>query len=469
MLSWQDIVKSLYPNLLTHTYCVPPFYMNRVQYSRQIVGGEPLNFNNYLNKIDPALAQLFPKPSDMPDEYHRGDFDVLIIHRKYGALIAQLDLLSRGPDAVCLAGPPGTGKSLVLVVKGLISARDSGYYVIVLSTSPFSLAVSKLIHHQLTLTLEKNDNTASLANKVELLVHDLRQDPESVEEIVKELEGRQGKLCVLMDEAIFNESPVCTASHNLVRALKRRLANRLCLWAACLSNANIPEELQVETLTESLRCAPSVCRQVEMGLARISDVDRYTTVSTPPAYGPDVIRLRHQGTEHNTEWPVDCVACGEKIAEVLKKLLHESESELQAALNAPSPLQYRDVLVLTRSADLHETTTDENNQEKTRASGVVRGLRSQDIPVGVLGWRRDDVDRWQKELDDLAVAKIDKVTVARWRAVDGLERKVVVYLPGRDTGVDGHQTLEEVDADDRLRLVSRASTQLIMVDVPRAS
>ncbi|KAK7490147.1 hypothetical protein BaRGS_00018669 [Batillaria attramentaria] len=143
--------------------------------------------------------------------------------------------------------------------------------------------------------------------------------------------------------------------------------------------------------------------------------------------------------------------------------------KLQAALNAPSPLQYRDVLVLTRSADLHETTTDENNQEKTRASGVVRGLRSQDIPVGVLGWRRDDVDRWQKELDDLAVSKIDKVTVARWRAVDGLERKVVVYLPGRDTGVDGHQTLEEVDADDRLRLVSRASTQLIMVDVPRAS
>ena len=98
----------------------------------------------------------------------------------------------------------------------------------------------------------------------------------------------------------------------------------------------------------------------------------------------------------------------------------------------------------------------------------MRGLREAGLPVCVLGseyWERDAAS-WEREVADMAVAGSDKVTVAHFGAVSGLERKVVVWLPDRAPR-DERLSDEDVDARDRLYVVSRCTTQLVMVEVSR--
>ena len=97
---------------------------------------------------------------------------------------------------------------------------------------------------------------------------------------------------------------------------------------------------------------------------------------------------------------------------------------------------------------------------------MVRGLRAAGLPVCVLGRfdRRRARARWEREVADTAVAGSDRVTAAHVTAVFGLERKVVVWLPGRDEEFDEGLSEERVDAGDRLVIVSRATTQLVVVE-----
>jgi hypothetical protein len=50
--------------------------------------------------------------------------------------------------------------------------------------------------------------------------------------------------------------------------------------------------------------------------------------------------------------------------------------------------------------------------------------------------------------------------------VHGQERRVVVWVVGRDLDLDKNYGDEEVEARDRLYIVSRCSAQLIIVSVP---
>lgn len=50
-----------------------------------------LQFGKYLHKSTfTAAAQLFPRPLELPPEYRRGDFDVLVIHYKHGLLVGEI-------------------------------------------------------------------------------------------------------------------------------------------------------------------------------------------------------------------------------------------------------------------------------------------------------------------------------------------------------------------------------------------
>lgn len=136
----------------------------------------------------------------------------------------------------------------------------------------------------------------------------------------------------------------------------------------------------------------------------------------------------------------------------------------------PHPLSYRDVFVLTRSRrELQDEVVDEAGNVTSEACGVVRGMREENVPVRVLGWnewgRRGQ--EWTVQLAHTVMVQKDEVTVADWGVVRGLERRVVVWLPGRDKG-DEVLTDEAVDAQDRLFGVSRCTTQLLVVDVPKA-
>ena len=139
--------------------------------------------------------------------------------------------------------------------------------------------------------------------------------------------------------------------------------------------------------------------------------------------------------------------------------------------NPTTPLQYRDVFVLYD--ERYVTSPD---------SGFVRGLRAEGVPVCVLeridrvggrvgggtrvGIRVSDVaavDRagWERRVGEVAVSRTDRVTVADWRCVQGLERRVVVLLTDwRD------QVSPGVDPHHWLLGVTRCTTQLVIVSPP---
>nr|KAG5692352.1 hypothetical protein BaRGS_033217 [Batillaria attramentaria] len=49
-----------------------------------------LDFTDYLNKLDATNAAQFPLPGDLPATQREGDFDVIVIHRKYGVLLGEI-------------------------------------------------------------------------------------------------------------------------------------------------------------------------------------------------------------------------------------------------------------------------------------------------------------------------------------------------------------------------------------------
>ena len=78
-----------------------------------------------------------------------------------------------------------------------------------------------------------------------------------------------------------------------------------------------------------------------------------------------------------------------------------------------------------------------------------------------MAWRdrAGDVAGWESRVTDVAVARRDEVTVAHWKSVQGLERRVVVWMSEwpRDDDVVYPYTLPAF---------SRCTTQLIMVNPP---
>ena len=74
------------------------------------------------------------------------------------------------------------------------------------------------------------------------------------------------------------------------------------------------------------------------------------------------------------------------------------------------------------------------------------------------------VDRagWERRVADVALSRTDRVTVSGWVCVQGLERRVVVWVEDRrrwrgDRGLDPYSALP---------VMTRCTTQLITVNPP---
>ena len=133
----------------------------------------------------------------------------------------------------------------------------------------------------------------------------------------------------------------------------------------------------------------------------------------------------------------------------------------RSVTNSPASLAYRDVFVLTDEDNLHDEARNDAGNVTSPASGVVVALRHAQIPVCVLEYRDDklgDVAGWESRVADVAVARTDEVTVADWGSVQGLERRVVVWLTDWPRNVGG-------DHPYTLLALSRCTTQLIIVNL----
>ncbi|XP_070208368.1 uncharacterized protein [Littorina saxatilis] len=378
--------------------------------------------------------------------------------------LEQLDLMNRDPKLVCITGPPGTGKTVVLVlqaVRWILQGRD----VHVVSTRCASWAVSILIQRQITSTATKAaTRQQQKSGKAILHEYDIN-NPEDVTRAVKELSeaaGRDGKLCVILDEAVFHSSTQQGQLHNDLVTQLIDAVPQLHLWAVCVLYEGIPKQLRTEVFTTPLRCAPVVIRQLQPAISRF-DVHKYSDNAIPsPADGPSVICLSHHGKGHVGQWPVECPQCGCDVAAELRSLGVGTKG---------TDLRYRDVFILTRSSELQDDVKDDAGNLRSPASGAVLGLRAANLPIVVLARqiRGQDRKRWEREMEDVALAKSDRIVVAHGVDVTGLERKIVVTLQGRFLSADERSSHIAIESSEMLVAVSRCTTQLIMVTVPAST
>lgn len=132
---------------------------------------------------------------------------------------------------------------------------------------------------------------------------------------------------------------------------------------------------------------------------------------------------------------------------------------------SPQKLQYGDVFILTNSfSQIHDDIRDETGAVTEPANGLVQGLREAGVArLRVVRNRNYGSEELSREVEEVARARTDCVTLAHRGAVSGLERKVVVWLPGRIDGLDDDLSDAQLDKYDRVYAMSRCTTQLIVV------
>ncbi|XP_025098256.1 uncharacterized protein LOC112566336 [Pomacea canaliculata] len=272
---------------------------------------------------------------------------------------------------------------------------------------------------------------------------------------------------ILVDEYENGEHDLSKRWHRFVSEVCNHIGN-VRLWIASSKGTNLPPELHKETLTVPLRSAPSVVAEVDKGVRALANIPDYTSAGIPaPLDGPQVIRLHHQGPDHLEANIVECEQCGRNIATELKQLkVGAGQANASPVQKRPAPLRYCDVFILVHSYDLLGTSSEDSSG---KVNGLVRGLRDAGIPVRVVRDRSRGVEGWDCDVRDTSVARTDMVTVSDWGDVVGMERKVVVWLPGRIPGDDDKLSDEHLDRIGRLWAMSRCIVQLILVDIPTNS
>ncbi|XP_025112337.1 uncharacterized protein LOC112575042 isoform X2 [Pomacea canaliculata] len=347
----------------------------------------------------------------------------------------QVHLLSERSSRLFVAGPPGTGKTVVLQLKGVEWLQYGDVYIV--STWVSSRAACTFLHDRL-LKHASSDSTVILKQ------YDLKSGTD-VENAVKELSEATDRkpLMVIADEVGPDGSGFKTFCEQLMDKFPH-----LHLWAASCYHGYSPQGWPVEYLTRPLRCPPAVVREVKQASEiEKGNVREYSDRCVPDhTDGPPVKRLYHRGQGHSGDLPVDCGKCGEEVASFLHSLhvgVVQTTSNTTAIFSsgsaAPHALRWSDVLVL-----YHDAVSD--------SAGVVTALRTAGIPVQVKRWMKDD------DIKDLVSPRRDVVWVLGGYHVHGLERKVVVCLDPEASSEN-----PTMDVGFRLHYMSRCTSQLVIV------
>ncbi|XP_070178509.1 uncharacterized protein [Littorina saxatilis] len=350
---------------------------------------------------------------------------------------------------VFLCGPPGTGKTLILILRALDWIQNKCKPVHVVSIREGNMAASHMIAHQLKEMTSQTGNNP----QVQLHIFDL---PCEMNLCVKKLadSALDGELFVVVDEScdVYTSNSAKYFAQFCAK-LQTRLKKGLHLWAASMYHEFTPEGFEEAVLTTPLRTPPLVTRHVmqHRALGPGKNVHGYKECAAPlPAEGPEHQDVLHQGPGHeHVKEPYDCEQCGLEVAQILND--HDVGKTGRAMGNHPQPPRCRDVLLLTWDSYLHDVTTGKNTRP---ASGLIRGLRQAGFPVTVL-----------ETGDKMAVGVVatmsgpDEIVAAGSRFVQGLERKIVVYV----------ETAQPVYFDldwARLCSMSRSTSKLIHVKPP---
>ncbi|XP_025102543.1 uncharacterized protein LOC112569087 isoform X2 [Pomacea canaliculata] len=233
----------------------------------------------------------------------------------------QVGLLNTAPPTVFLAGPPGTGKSVVLLLMAMEWLRR-GSDTRIVSTCRESRAACSMLRHLLQQTVTSLPSDPLPPGQVHLLQYDFQTEDivkRAVDELVQA--AGAGPLHVIIDEA----GPDDRYDHFQLfcKELLTRVPS-LHLWAASCYHGHAPADWPVEYLTRPLRFPPAVARQVEQDTdMKVSRrVRTYSRRSVPDVTdGPPVTVRLHKGQGHSMHEPAsNCERCGQDLADFLSTL-----------------------------------------------------------------------------------------------------------------------------------------------------
>ncbi|XP_076445119.1 uncharacterized protein LOC143283015 [Babylonia areolata] len=364
--------------------------------------------------------------------------DIVLLPRQ-ADLLAQQSL-----HRVWLTGPMGSGKTLMLQLKGRQWLRE-GKRVVVINAR--TIARGRPNGHVLEEGIRQGGEGYPGAGSVER--YDIALDDCSTDDLDKEMAERGSieNLCFVVDEVLSGMSVIAKhlASHYPASPI----------WCVASYVTPVPSTFQVYRLGAVLRNPPSVqliLKELDLN-PRHKEV--YTTRSAArglPCDGPPIIFIEH--AKHDTGVRhLDCLQCAHELADIFEtKLglqLHPPTAQDSAdpGFNPTTPgpnsdehseimkagaLSFRDILILLNlplSAFRYATGYHWEPRLPVvlqymiymGTSRFLSGLRQRGVPLKVV------VDNTRKEV---AFPPNDEVIISDIMGAHSLERKVVVFVRG---------------------------------------
>ncbi|XP_070181112.1 uncharacterized protein [Littorina saxatilis] len=370
-------------------------------------------------------------------------------------------LASKRHTHVCLAGCVGSGKTLLLQLKGRQWLREGRRVVILnIRTTARGRAAGHVLEDAIAndvaaarrgSVLRYNTTVAEL--DIAKLKAELRDDRESTEDV-----------CFLLDEL----SPRHTAG--IIPKLRHTFLHNP-IWFVSLAVARVPAGFHLYRLTQCLRCPPSIqllLKELDLNPFHKNAYSTRSVAQGLPCDGPPVFFIYHKDHKNDVR-PDNCVKCAEELVEFMKAELRlviharssAEEPEEQAFSTATAkkrcstvcsqstdkskskyveakPLSFRDILILMSLPNAyfkhvgggHWETKIEDVLEFIISAGLslfLFSLSEQGVPCSPV------IDSTSAEI---ARPVEDKVIITDVLAVPSLERKVVIFLPGGEVPID---------------------------------
>nr|KAG5699706.1 hypothetical protein BaRGS_022104 [Batillaria attramentaria] len=220
---------------------------------------------------------------------------------------------------LCLTGPMGSGKTLMLQLKGR-QWVGQGRRVVVLNVR--TSGKGRPIGHVLEEAIRRDGDGEGTVERYDLATKDLDMQ---VFKADLESGGPVDNICFVLDELTHH-------TFSLLEQLSAEYPNSP-IWSVVMFVRRTPQGFSHRRMGAVLRCPPSVQLMLkELDLNPLHKGDAYTTRSAArglPCDGPPIIFIRHR--DHDTSVrPLDCPRCAKELVDILQNRLG-----LQAAQETP--------------------------------------------------------------------------------------------------------------------------------------
>ncbi|KAK7103707.1 uncharacterized protein [Littorina saxatilis] len=395
-------------------------------------------------------------------------FSHIVLLPSQASLLAN-SLLTR----LCLTGPMGSGKTLLLQLKGRQWVRE-GRRVVVLNIR--STGRGRPIGYVLQEAIKAECSDSPGTGTVER--HDVALNETNTETLKAELKagGQTENMCIVLDELTFDMFFV-------VEFLASAFPHSP-IWFVSAFVKTLPQGFTQCRLDTVMRSPPSIQLMLRDLDLNPSNKAAYTTRSAArglPCDGPPIVFIQHkQHSSHSGMY--DCAQCADQLVDILQRELglvfpcgnndpesvacapessikpgtagvcergeeanssagscneglstprNTSTSKSYPSVDSPS-LTFRDVLLLV-SMPIAFYRHHGNNQWETTASDVVRFLKY--VNTSAFFTRLKELGAPLKVIVDntsqeIACPSRDEIVVTDVLAVPSLERKVVIFIPG---------------------------------------